>query len=348
MDDLTERQQEVFDLLRDGITARTDLAHALGVTESTVDDHVAGLRGADVDVVFDDGQFILPDTDTDTGGFVFGEAPGEDTDADEDDGPVLPDLTDTALGEDDPDPNDVTDRERVILSELETGTTVDDLTERLDERPSIVTQHLRDLREDGWQVYVDETAEHITIEGDTTLRSSEHKGTRTRKANQWWELRHNALVRSFKALDPPTVSSTTTADGEDWVTHLTDLHAGDEVRGYADSVIHRTEDLPGIVDYITEKSLALADKHNARYDTAYLLWGGDMVTNEAIYAGQFEDLDAWLDEQINVMHDPLLRQVKAFAARFDTVKVVCTPGNHGEIRASGSSKQANADLATTA
>jgi len=68
------------------------------------------------------------------------------------------------------------------------------------------------------------------------------------------------------------------------------------------------------------------------------------VTNEGIYQGQFEDLDAWLDEQHDMLMEPLLEQVKAYpsASRQSTSSV--RVGNHGENRASGTSKQANADL----
>jgi len=109
-------------------------------------------------------------------------------------------------------------------------------------------------------------------------------------------------------------------------------------------VVYSTDEIPSIVDYITEQSLSLAEKHASTYDAAHLLWGGDMVTNEGIYEGQFEDLDAWLDEQHEILIDPLIRQIKAFAERFPTVQVVCQVGNHGKNRASGTSRQANADL----
>lgn len=255
----------------------------------------------------------------------------------------LPDLDDVDAGTD-PDPSELTDREAYLATELQTGATVDELAADLDERPTVITQHLRDLKSQGWQVYVDESAEHVAIEGDHTLRSSEHTGTRTRKANRWWEARHNALVREFKALDTPDTTLTATDGREDWVTHLTDLHAGDKVRGYDDSIVHETADLPAIIDHITQRSVALSRKHGSEYDVSRPLWTGDFVTNSGIYEGQFEDLDAWLDEQIDILHDPLLRQLKTFAREFPAVHVVCQAGNHGDIRASGSSKQANADL----
>jgi DNA-binding CsgD family transcriptional regulator len=255
----------------------------------------------------------------------------------------LPDLDDVDVGED-PSPDALTDREEFIVRELQTGATLDALADDLDERESVVTQHLRDLKRAGWQVYIDESAGHIAIEGDHLLRSSEHKGTRTRKANRWWELRHNELVREFRDLQPPTATLDAESGHEDWVTHLTDLHAGDRVRRDDGTIVYETEEIPAVIDYITEQSLSLAEKHASTYDAAHLLWGGDMVTNEGIYEGQFEDLDAWLDEQHDTLVDPLLRQLKAFAAAFPTVQVVCMVGNHGQHRASGTSRQANADL----
>jgi hypothetical protein len=255
-----------------------------------------------------------------------------------------PDISDEPVADADPDPEALTDREAYIVGELQTGATVPGLADELDERPSVVTQHLRDLRRQGWRVYRDDSAGHVAIEGDHLLRSSEHKGTRTRKANRWWELRHNELVRRFKSLSTPDTDLDATTGHEDWVCHLTDLHAGDRVRRDDGTVVYETSEVPAVIDYVTEQAIALADKHNSEYDTAHLLWGGDFVTNEGIYEGQFEDLDAWLDEQHDTLVAPLIRQTKTFSERFSTVNVVCQVGNHGQHRASGTSRQANADL----
>lgn len=259
-------------------------------------------------------------------------------------GDAAPVLSDEPVADADPDPGELTDRERYIARELQTGATVAGLADELDERPSVITQHLRDLRRQGWRVYHDDSAGHVAIEGDHLLRSSEHTGTRTRKANRWWETRHNALVRRFKELSTPSAELDAAAGCEDWVCHLTDLHAGDRVRRDDGAVVYETDEIPAVIDYVTEQALALAEKHNSDYDAAHLLWGGDFVTNEGIYEGQFEDLDAWLDEQHDTLVAPLIRQIKAFAERFPTVNVVCQVGNHGKHRASGTSRQANADL----
>jgi len=276
-----------------------------------------------------DGEWnVVPPEDT---------APSEDTeDTDPEWAAIEPEGT--------PDPSGLTDREKYIARELQTGSSIDELTDDLNTRTSVVTQHLRDLRKQGWRVYQDDTTDTIAIEGEHELRSSEHIGTRTRKANRWWEMQHNGLVRAFRGLDTPTTSLDHTSGDEDWVTHLTDLHAGDEVRDENGNIRYSTKKIPDVVDYITEQSLNLAEKHGSNYDVAHLLWGGDFVTNEGIYSGQFEDLDAWLDEQHDALIDPLVRQLKAFSENFEAVNVVCQVGNHGQHRASGTSKQANADL----
>jgi DNA-binding CsgD family transcriptional regulator len=348
----------------DGIS-RTDIGDELGIKRTTVEYHQERLtehgfslacehvgsnvwewRVTDTPDGFDLGALTFERDESDTDTDTTAAATATDTTSEEPDTSPLPDLSDTPVGDADPTHDDLTDRERVVVDELETGATVADLTDRLDERESIVRQHLRDLRADGWRVYIDDTAGHIAIESDEPLRSSEHKGTRTRKANRWWELRHNQLVRQYRAVDAPDTTLAATDGREDWCLHMTDLHAGDVERNDEGEVVYATDMIPDVVDYITEQGLSLAAKHGSDYDTAHLLWGGDFVTNEGIYEGQFEDLDAWLDEQHETLIDPLIRQVKAFAEsdHFETVQIVCQVGNHGQHRASGTSRQANADL----
>ena len=308
-----------------------ELSEALDVAETTVESYRVRLRevhGIELAYDRDANEWSRADENTATDTSDDEPAPWEDT----------------PVADDDPNPDDLTDREAFLLRQVQQGATTDDLADELDTRETVVHQHFRDLREQGWAIYRDETADLVAIEGDHALRSSEHKGTRTRKANRWWETRHNALVREFRDLPTPTASLDAAAGHEDWVTHMTDLHAGDRVRQDDGSLVYETDEIPAIVDYTTERSLSLAEKHNSTYDVAHLLWGGDFVTNEGIYEGQFEDLDAWLDEQVNTLHDPLLRQLKAFAERFPAVNVVANVGNHGDMRASGTSRQANADL----
>lgn len=321
--DLTDKQAAFLACLP---ASTKEIADHLGVQGTTVEGYRERIREKGVGLEYDNdaNQWYLSD--------------GEYEVAEE-----LPDLSETERG-DDPDPDDLTDRERYIATQLQTGATLSELADELGERPTVVTQYLHDLKRSGWRVYVDESAGHIGIEGEHTLRSSEHKGTRTRKANRWWELTHNAIERHWKSLEPTPANLVAEPGNEDWVTHITDLHAGDVVRDYAGEIVHETDDIPPLVEYISSQSIGLAEKHNSTYDTAHLLYGGDMVTNEAIYKGQFENLDAWLDEQADVIQDALIEQIYTFSEHFDAVNVVGQIGNHGINRADGTSKHNNADL----
>jgi hypothetical protein len=179
---------------------------------------------------------------------------------------------------------------------------------------------------------------------DEFIPNSQAKSSITRKANKWWKNRHEELVREYEDLGQLDLKLHSTSTREDWVTHVTDLHAGDRVRRDDGAVVYSTDEIPDVVDHITGRSLALADHHSTKYDTAHLLWGGDMVTGEGIYEQQHEDIDAYLDKQHDTLVDPLVRQVREFSDRFDSVQIVTQVGNHGEYRASGVSRQANADL----
>lgn len=328
--DLTERHREILDLLPASTPA---LAEHFGVEPTTIEYHRDQIQKRGVDLRYDRGQNQWE---------VVSGWPRADAGESADD-PADP-WTDTPVADDDPSAQDLSERERYIATQLQTGTTLSELADDIGVRESIVTQHLRDLRSDGWRIYRDETADVVTIEGDHALRSSEHKGTRTRKANRWWERRHNELVREFKALPTPSADVNTRSTAEDWVLAFSDVHAGDEVFTPDYTNVYSIDVVADIIDYITEKSLTLERYQGASHDHAKLLWHGDFVTNEGIYSGQFQDLDAWLDEQIDTLVAPLVRQIKAHAESFASVEVICQVGNHGKSRASGTSRQANADL----
>jgi len=242
---------------------------------------------------------------------------------------------------DDPEREQLTEREEYIYRSLPKSRAA--LAADLDVAEPVVDAHISAIDEKGWPLEDDGEGNYLALDHDT-LRSSEHKTQTTRAANRWWQRRHDELLHEFQRLDAPRARGFDADGSEDWVTHMTDLHAGDIVRRDDGRVVYETDEIPRVIDYITRQSLALADKHNSEYDTAHVLWGGDFITNEGIYEGQFENLDAWLDEQHDVLVDPLVRQLKAFAERFPRVQVVCQVGNHGNHRASGTSKQANADL----
>jgi len=248
---------------------------------------------------------------------------------------------------DNPDPSDLTDRERHIVRQLQTGATAEEIAAELDESPAVVPTYLDTIEAKGWSLYHDDTADRYElVDDDHLVRSSEHKGTRTRKANRWWERTHNRLQRNYKRLDdvPDTGDCGGGAD-ESIVFELSDLHIGDRIRRPSDNLeVYNTEIAVGKAEYAAREAIDFADDRAREYDAGWILFGGDMVTCEAIYEGQWEDLDSFLDQQLNAAADAGLRVVSAFAQCFDTVNIICQTGNHGQLRASGSSRQANADL----
>jgi len=241
----------------------------------------------------------------------------------------------------DADRRDLTPRERYIYRSLPASTAAlaDDL--EVDER--VVKTHLQVISDKGWTVDGDGEGHYLATDLDQ-LRSSEAKQTRTRTANEWWQGRHDYLTHEFQTLTWPRADQSPYPDREDWVTHLTDLHAGDVVRREDGRVVYESGDIPAVINHVTRRSLALADKHGSEYDTAHLLWGGDFVTGEGVYEGQHEHLDLWLDEQVGILHEPLIRQLRTFAEEFTCVQVVAQVGNHGHLRASGTTSRVNADL----
>lgn len=65
---------------------------------------------------------------------------------------------------------------------------------------------------------------------------------------------------------------------------------------------------------------------------------------EGIYEGQVHDIEAHLAQQVTKSVQSIFNLINAFADNFETVNIYGVLGNHGQVRASGVSKQANTDL----
>ncbi|WP_143421015.1 hypothetical protein [Halorubrum halodurans] len=79
------------------------------------------------------------------------------------------------------------------------------------------------------------------------------------------------------------------------------------------------------------------------FDTVHLLLNGDHVTNESIFESQPHYIDQRLRGQVRMASETYVDVVRTLAASFPAVQVICQHGNHGELRASGASHEANAD-----
>jgi hypothetical protein len=85
------------------------------------------------------------------------------------------------------------------------------------------------------------------------------------------------------------------------------------------------------------------EKMDVSFDTVHLLMNGDHVTNESIYQGQPHQIEKTLRDQMKDASGVYIDVIRSLADEFDAVQVICQHGNHGELRAKGASKQANAD-----
>jgi hypothetical protein len=143
----------------------------------------------------------------------------------------------------------------------------------------------------------------------------------------------------------PGIDDGNTSAGESIVLPIGDVHIGDKIRRPSDNLeVYNTPIAVGKVDYIAREAIDFADDRNREYDVGWILFKGDVITCEGIYEGQLEDLDRYMNAQLDGAADMGLRVVSAFSEYFDKVNVICQTGNHGQIRANGSTRQANADL----
>jgi hypothetical protein len=132
---------------------------------------------------------------------------------------------------------------------------------------------------------------------------------------------------------------------EDVVIHRTDTHFGDVLEDEFGNIVFDSEIAREREEHVTERVMDLVERQEeagVTYDTAHLLLGGDHVTGENIYANQLSEVEAGLDEQIELATEVFLEQIQRLSARFPAVQVVCQVGNHGALEASYSNG-ANAD-----
>ena len=196
-------------------------------------------------------------------------------------------------------------------------------------------------------------------DGDKDLHrmKTHHTGSVTRAANNFLVDDEAGIKALLNQTEPATHIPETKPGNEDLVIPLGDLHYGDYEDGELDEECYSTKIADKRTKAIVVKAIQEAREQPAEYDTVHLLLLGDLVTGNGIYKGQWADLE-WLEDhcslgkkvpatikhQINLAAETLMWVIKTLAKEFDSVQVVCQPGNHGENRASGVSEEANADI----
>lgn len=246
---------------------------------------------------------------------------------------------------------ELTDKERFVVSELPASKT--EIASKTTVTPSTISDRIRSIREkydDSEIIEYVPRADQYVWNGDDKKKqvmSSEHLGQKTRKANQWLARKDDKWRHEVNKYGLPTCEADPDPSNQDVVLAMSDLHFGDVVEDLWDKEIHSTEILEELVDYIFDNALTLIERQRrakVEFDTLHIVLNGDLITNENIYPGQFEDIDAYLNEQLDRADETLLGNILKCLDHFDRVDVICQVGNHGQDRASATTRQANADL----
>ncbi len=212
-------------------------------------------------------------------------------------------------------------------------------------------KRLKRAAEDGHPVHRDDDG-LWTWNGEKDLhrKKTHHTGTITRKINNALTDDEAGIKSLLNSVEPATATQDPEPGNEDLVIFFTDWHIGDRVTDDRDRVTFDTEIAIRRVRSIVKQALEHKRRAEAHteFDTVHVCCNGDLVTGNGIYSTQWEDLDhgiaSTLKDQINTAAELLMWIVKTLAEEFDTVQVISNPGNHGENRADGTSKEANADI----
>lgn len=246
-------------------------------------------------------------------------------------------------------PGELTEREKYLLDDV-LPADKEEIANELKISHRIADTHIAELQDErNVPIQYDETNSAYYVSDPSVKRKigSRHMGTITRKANDWLGATEDKQIRQARSVEPVTTVQDPTPGNEDIVAAFSDLHVGQSVEDETGTMVYDEPEWKEAVREFTQKCLEIPERmvsENIEFDTIHLLLNGDMVTNENIYNHQIEDISAYLREQIDIAVEELIQLVFTLSEHYDTVNVICQVGNHGEMRASGSTRQANADL----
>ena len=112
------------------------------------------------------------------------------------------------------------------------------------------------------------------------------------------------------------------------VVNINDTQVGKDAGGGTEALIERFDRFLTLA----EERIA-AERKNV--GELVLLLGGDLIEGCSIYPNQQWQVDLDMRGQIRTMTGILLHSLDRLATKFDKVRVVATPGNHGENRYNG-------------
>lgn len=186
------------------------------------------------------------------------------------------------------------------------------------------------------------------VENDhrNTYITPKAKQTVTKEYKEWAEEMEKHVNAVLDSTEPAISAATVPSDFEqDVIIHRSDDHIGDVVENEYGEEIYNPEMAMNAIRKVTSRSVQYADLFSGNDDvgTVHLLLGGDTVTGENIYEAQSHNICLTLTEQVEMAVGLYFEQIRQLSKRFPEVQVVCQRGNHGELRGSGMSNEANAD-----
>lgn len=243
------------------------------------------------------------------------------------------------------DTPELTDRQREVIAALPESKP--EIAGRMGVRPTTVEDHINAIKDKGIDLRYDRQGNQWFIADDRAPKlrriSTKHKTTKTREANLLIEEAETVLLRRLRQNEPLQAPPRGSGDATMLVT-LGDLHFGDLVEDDRGNVLYNTKTAKECVETFAKKVIRIAEDAYEDFDDCHLVLLGDIATGEGIYEGQVHDIESHLAQQVTDSVQALYDLVTTLADYFDTVQISAVMGNHGEIRASGVSKQANCDL----
>lgn len=245
-------------------------------------------------------------------------------------------------------PSDLTEREEYLIQNVLPAST-EEISDELRITKRVAKTHIEDLQDRGLPLVYDDANDAWYIKDSNIKRKigSHHMGTITRRANNWLAQTEDIQIRQARSVEPVVSVQEPTKGNEDIVAAFSDLHIGQAVEDEMGNEVYAEDEWREAVREFTTKCIEIPERMVAphiNFDTFHLLLNGDMVTNENIYNHQIEDVGAYLADQIDIAVEELIQLIITLAEKYDNINVVCQVGNHGEMRASGQTRQANADL----
>lgn len=191
-----------------------------------------------------------------------------------------------------------------------------------------------------------ETNRQVTNNHRNTYVTPKAKSSVTKEFKEWAEQMERHVNTVLDETEPAISAASVPSDYEqDVIIHRSDDHIGDVVEDEYGEEIYNPSMAVNAIRKVTSRSIQYADLFSGADDvgTVHLLLGGDTVTGENIYDGQAHNICLTLTEQVELAVLVYYQQIQNLSERFPNVQVVCQRGNHGELRGSGMSDEANAD-----